>query len=211
MMAMQPPPTSSEDEEDKARLYFEIFDLDGNGTIDHSELQMMLECLLHDYEENLTGEEVYAEALTALRSQLGMANEDVACIEINFEQFKLFYESVLSCTHRSTTVTSRTSRPNTRTRTIAVGPVNVDHEGSGRKEGKGPSSTSTKQSTKKRPDDSSNARKGGAVSGANKGGRRARKTTNTAVVIESRSITGPVAAEDELGDGGARRSKRIRR
>jgi hypothetical protein len=210
MMAMQPPPTSSEDEEDKARLYFEIFDLDGNGTIDHSELQMMLECLLHDYEESLTGEEVYAGALTALRGQLGMANEDVACTEINFEQFKLFYESVLSCTRRSTSVTSRTSRPNTRTRTIAVGPVNVDHEGSGRK-GKGPSSTSTKKFTKKRPDDSSNARKGGAVSGANKGGRRARKTADTAVVIESRSITGSVAAEDELGDGGARRSKRIRR
>ena len=106
-MALQPLPQSNEEEEDKARLYFQIFDIDGNGTIDANELQTMLECVLHDYAEGVTTDRVVSRsALDQLLAQAGVGRrrEGDEKVLISYDQFKLLYDSVLATTNRATTL-----------------------------------------------------------------------------------------------------------
>lgn len=88
-------PSSTEEEElEAAALYFKVFDVDDNGFIGENELELVVNCLLHDGAGPLlvnTDGDVNAPNIHEMFEAID-TNKDG---RIDFEEFKAFYNTVL--------------------------------------------------------------------------------------------------------------------
>jgi len=103
------PPENEEEEEEAARLYFNIFDVDGNGFVDKNEMRTVISCLFTDaaHAASSSVKEEHAISVSNIDDLYHVIdiNGDG---EISFEEFKQFYEAVLSHTSgRSTAPLTR--------------------------------------------------------------------------------------------------------
>jgi hypothetical protein len=88
-------PSGSEEEEmEAAALYFKVFDVDDNGYIGENELELVVNCLLHDGAGPLlinTDGDVNTPNIQEMFHAIDTNNDGM----IDFEEFKAFYNTVL--------------------------------------------------------------------------------------------------------------------
>jgi hypothetical protein len=121
MLAFRPLPTAGlPQEEDSIRLYFNLFDLNQSGRIDHNELKLCLENLLP--EEILRGRSIsnpedphpfgFTDSHSPERNSIGLATsifEMFLAVDtskdgyIDFEEFKQFYQTIMKSTSSAIT------------------------------------------------------------------------------------------------------------
>jgi Ca2+-binding EF-hand superfamily protein len=93
-VALKPSGSSEEEEMEAAALYFKVFDVDGDGLIGENELELVLNCLLHDGAGPLLVNrdgDVNTVNIRETFFEIDTNNDGM----IDFEEFKTFYNTVL--------------------------------------------------------------------------------------------------------------------
>ena len=88
------PSSSDQDGLEAAAIYFKVFDVDGNGYIGENELELVLNCLLHDGTGPLlvnTDCDVNTPNIAEVFRTIDTNHDG----QIDFEEFRVFYNTVL--------------------------------------------------------------------------------------------------------------------
>ena len=92
LISLRKPSTTDEEEQDAARLYFSVFDLNEDGGICKDELSLVVDCLLHDGAGHVFLDDATTDGIDDMFNSIDVDGNGF----INYEEFKLFYETIMA-------------------------------------------------------------------------------------------------------------------